>query len=176
MDLAEDQLSVFLDILSGQKYPNLIWTAGYHYGRPELNMGNDPKYMGYAMTALQFKFNLYDGDKVASQKRQTQQQIEITRLQKKQLVNSFNNAVKSAKRDVVRARRQLHAAAVSLEATRALLNDAKNSLGAGVIDSVNYLGSLTDEAAAQCTVKQAQFLEKTALLKVYFATGKELKY
>jgi len=176
LDLAADQMSASMDMLSGQKYPNLVWTAGYHYGRPELNMGNDPKYMGYAMTALQMKFNLYDGDKVASQQRQTQQQIEITYKQKQRLVNSFNNAIKAAKRDLIRARRQLQAAEISLEASRALTQDAKNSLDGGIITPLEYLAAVTAEASAQCTVKQARFLEKMALLKVYFATGKELKY
>ena len=176
LDLASDQLSVFIDILSGQKYPNLVWTAGYHYGRPELNMGNDPKYMGYAMTALQFKFNLYDADKVTSQQRQTQQQIEITKRQKQQLVNSLNNSIKSAKREFFRAQRQKKAAQLSMEASSALSRDAKNSFDAGVTTALDYLGAMTAEATAQCSVKQALFMEKMALLKVYFAVGKDLKY
>jgi outer membrane protein TolC len=165
-----------MDVLSGQKYPNLVWTAGYHYGRPELYMGNDPKYMGYAMTALQFKFNLYNGDKVTSQQRQTQQQIEIVFKQKQQLVNSLNNAIRSAKRERGRARRQMNAAQLSLEASHSLVQDAQNSLKAGVITALDYQNAITAEAVAQCSVKQAQFMEKMAQLKVYFAIGKELKY
>ena len=176
LDLSIEQLSVFSDILSGQKYPNLVWTAGYHYGRPELNMGNNPKYMGYAMTALQFKFNLYDGDKVTSQQRQTQQQIEITQTQKQQIVSALNSAITSAKRDFYRAQRQEKAAQLSLEASHALAEDAKNSLAAGVVTSIDYLSALTEEAKARFAVQQAQLQEKMALLKVYFAAGKELKY
>jgi hypothetical protein len=49
-------------------------------------------------------------------------------------------------------------------------------LKAGVITALDYQNAITAEAVAQCSVKQAQFMEKMAQLKVYFAIGKELKY
>jgi outer membrane protein TolC len=176
LDLSAEQLSVYMDILSGQKYPNLVLSAGYHYGRPELNMGNNPDYMGYAIAALKFNFNIFDGYKISSMQSQAQQQIEMVRSRKKQLTNSFVNSIKSAKQDFLRAQRQKNAARISLEASHALAEDVKNSLNSGVSTSLDYLNALSSEAVAECGVKQAQFMEKMALLKIYYASGKELKY
>ncbi|HAJ78972.1 MAG TPA: hypothetical protein DCO75_04310 [Fibrobacteres bacterium] len=176
LDLSAEQLSVYMDILSGQKYPNLVLSAGYHYGRPELNMGKDPDYMGYAIAALKFNFNIFDGYKISSRQSQTQQQIEMVKSRKKQLTNSFVISIKSAKQDFLRAQRQKNAARISLEASHALVEDVKNSLNSGVSTTLDYLNALSSEAVAECGVKQAQFMEKMALLKIYYASGKELKY
>jgi outer membrane protein TolC len=176
IDVNIDQLNTFNDMLSGRKYPNLLLSAAYHYGKPELQMSNDPDYMGYAVAGLQVRFNLFDGNKISSQQQQTQQQIEIARNRKQKAINEFKNAIQSAKMQYVRAKRQKSAAQLSLNASRAVAGDAKNSLDAGVVTLLDYQNALIAQATAELAVKQADFMEKTALLNVYFAIGKEIKY
>ena len=176
IDVNIDQLNAYYDVLVGQKYPNLFLSAAYHYGKPELQMSNDPDYMGYAAAALQVRFNLYNGNKISSQQRQTQQQIEIARKRKLQAINEFDNSIRSAKAQYFRAKRQKDAAHLALEASRAVVNDVKNSLDAGVVTLLDYQNAVIAEATAELSVKQADCMQKMALLKIYYAVGKEIKY
>ena len=176
LDLSIDQLITYNDVLTGRKYPNLLLNAAYHYGRPELEMSNDPDFMGYAVAGVQIRFNLFDGNKIVSQEQQTQQQIEILRNRKKQAINEFMNTIKSAKMQYMRAKRQKTAAQASLEAAVAVSKDVKNSLDAGLLTALDYQNALMAQATAELAVKQAEFMERTALLQVYFAVGKEIKF
>jgi outer membrane protein TolC len=175
IDLGIDQLSVLQSIISGQKYPNLVAIAGYRYANPGLAMGSD-KFMSYAQAGLQLRWNLFDGGKVSSQHRQTGQQIEIAQRQRQQLIDTWNNAVKNAKLMVVRAQRQSEAADASLAAAEALAKDARNNLAAGVATQADVLNALTARSRAALAVKQAAFMKNMAMLQLYFASGKELKF
>jgi outer membrane protein len=176
LDLSIDQMNEGLDILAGKKYPNLLLNAGYHYGKPELTMSNNPSFMGYAVASVQVKYNIFDGNKIKSQEQQTNQQIQIARDRKQQAVSDFTTAVKSAKMQFLRARKHRSTASLSLDAARAAVKDVKNSLDAGVMTTLDYQNALVAQQTAELSVKQADFFEKTALLKMYFAAGKELKY
>jgi outer membrane protein TolC len=176
IDVGIDQLTTYNDVLTGRKYPNLMFIAGYHYGRPELQMSNDPDYMGYAIAGLQVRFNLFDGNKITSQQQQTQQQIEIARNRKQQAIDDYTNAITSAKMQYFRAKRQKNAALISREASSAVVKDVKNSVDAGIMTPLDYQNALVSQATADLSVKQAEFMEKTALLKVYYAIGKEIRF
>ncbi len=176
IDVSIDQLSTYNDVLTGRKYPNLFLSAAYHYGRPELQMGNNPDYMGYGIAGLQVRFNLFDGNKISSQQQQIQQQIEIARNRKQQAISDFNTTIASAKMQYFRAKKQKNAAKLSLEASGAVTKDIKNSLDAGVAAPLDLQNALVAQAQSELAVKQAEFLEKTALLKLYHATGKEIRY
>jgi outer membrane protein TolC len=175
MDLGIEQLSVLQTVISGQKYPNLVAVAGYRYANPGLAMGSD-KFMSYGQAGLQLRWNLFDGGKVSSQHRKTGEQIDIARNQRQQLVDTWNNAVKNAKLLVVRARRQSEAADASLAAAEALATDAKNNLAAGVATQADVLNALTARSRAALAVKQAGFMKNLAILQLYFAAGKELRF
>ncbi len=176
LDLSIDQLNAGIDALAGRKYPSLFLTAGYHYGKPELNMSSNPDYMGYAVAAVQVKYNIFDGNKIDAQLQQTQQQVDIARSRRQQLMNDLDYSLKTAKMQFTWAQRQKKAALLSLQASDAAAVDAKNSLDAGIITSLDYCNVLVAKATAELAVKQARFHEKAALLKVYYAAGKELKY
>jgi outer membrane protein TolC len=175
IDLGIEQLSVFQRIISGQKYPNLVAVAGFRYANPGLAMGSD-KFMSYGQAGLQLKWNLFDGGKVSSQHRETGQQIEIAEKQRRQLIDTWNNAIKNAKLLVTRAQRQAEAADASLAAAEALANDAKNNLNAGVGTQADVLNALTARSRAALAVRQAGFMKNLAVLQLYFAAGKELKF
>ncbi|HUI91170.1 MAG TPA: TolC family protein [Chitinivibrionales bacterium] len=175
MDLGMNQLLALQDIIRGQKYPNLIAVAGYRYGNPGLRMGGTD-FMGYAEAGLTLKWNLFDGFKVTNQRKQTAQQAEIIKYQKQQQIDAFNNAIKNAKLQITRAIRQQDAAQASLAAAEAVVTDAKNSLTAGIVTQTDYLNALTARARAALAVKQAAFMRNMAVLQLYFASGKELKF
>ena len=175
IDLGIDQLSVLQNIISGQKYPNLVAVAGYRYANPGLAMGSD-KFMGYGQAGLQLRWNLFDGGRVSSQHRQTAQQIEVVQKQRQQLIDTWDNAVKNAKLLVVRAQRQAEAADASLAAAEALAADAKNNLAAGVATQADVLNALTTRSRAALAVKQAAFMKNMAIMQLYFASGKEMKF
>jgi outer membrane protein TolC len=175
MEIGIDQLSVFQRIISGQKYPNLVAFAGYRYANPGIALGSD-KFMSYGQAGLQLKWNLFDGGKVSSQHRQTGQQIEIVQMQRQQLIDTWKNTVKNAKLQVVRAMRQSEAADASLAAAEALAKDARNNLAAGVATQADVLNALTARSRAALAVKQAGFMKNLAMLQLYFASGKELKF
>ena len=175
MDLGINQLSVLQDIIRGQKYPNLVAVVGYHYANPGLKMGGSD-FMGYGQAGLALTWNLFDGFKVTNQRKQTAQQAEIVKYQKQQQIDTWNNAIKNAKLQVTRAVRQQDAAQASLTAAEAVTADAKNSVAAGVITQSDYLNALTARARAALAVKQAAFMKNMAILQLYFASGRELKF
>jgi outer membrane protein TolC len=175
MDLGVSQLSVLQDIIRGQKYPNLVAVAGYRYANPGLKMGSDG-FMGYGQAGLQLKWNLFDGFRVTNQRKQAAQQAEIVKFQKQQQIDTWNNAIKNARLQLTRAVRQQDAAQASFTAAEAVTADAKNSMAAGVITQSDYLNALTARARAALAVKQAAFLKNMAILQLYFASGRELKF
>jgi outer membrane protein TolC len=175
IDLGLRQLSVYQDMLSGQKYPNFVAVVGYRYANPGLSMG-DSVFMGFAQAGLQLRWNLFDGWKVSSQHRQAAQQMEIAGQQRRQIIDNWNNAIKNAKLQLSRCARQQEAADASLEAANALVKDAKNKLDAGVITQTDYLNALTSQARAALSVKTAQFQKNRSVLQLYFQAGKELKF
>lgn len=175
MDLSVSQLATFNDILLGQKYPNLVFDLGYRYGKPGLNLtGTD--FMGYGVASAQLKFNIFDGFKVSSQRNQNQTQIDIVQFQKQQLISTFINNLKTTKQQLKWARNQEKSALVALEAAHAFAEDSKNSLSSGTATSLDYLDAVNGEAIAKLAVKQAQFMQNLAMLKLYYVAGKELKY
>jgi outer membrane protein TolC len=175
MDLGINQLTVLQDIIRGQKYPSLVAVMGYHYANPGLKMGGSD-FMGYGQAGLALTWNLFDGFKVTNQRKQAAQQAEIVKYQKQQQIDTWNNAIKNAKLQVTRAVRLHDAAQASFVAAEAVTADAKNSVAAGVITQSDYLNALTARARAALGVKQAAFMKNMALLQLYFASGRELKF
>ena len=177
-DLFIAQQSTLVDIIGGQKYPNLVASVGYRYANPGLKMGGTD-FMGYGQAALQLKWSttsLLGWSAPSSQQKETSSQIEIAKYQKQQMIDSWNNSIKNAKLQVKRALRQHDAAAAALAAAEAVVTDAKNGLAAGTITQTDYLNAITLRAKADLSVRQAEFLRNMAILQLYFAAGKELEY
>jgi outer membrane protein TolC len=172
------QQSALRDIIGGQKYPNLVASVGYRYANPGLKMGGSD-FMGYGQAGLQLKWStttLFDWSAPSSQQKQTSYQMEIAKFQKQQMIDAWNNAIKNAKLQVTRAMRQHEAAQASLDAAEAVVTDAKNGLAAGTITQADYLNALTSRARADLLVRQAVFMTNMAVLQLYFASGKDLKF
>jgi outer membrane protein TolC len=175
LEYLEDQLKVFHKIISGQKYPSLVAYGGYRYANPGLNMG-DSTFMGYAIAGIMLKWNIFDGFKVSSQHKQTKQQQEIIKIQKKQMIDSWNNAINNAKMQIKRAQSQLDAAKTSCEAAEAVLTDAKNNFSSGTATQTDVLNALSARAMALLSVKKAEFMMNMAILQLYYASGKDIEF
>jgi outer membrane protein TolC len=178
VDLFISQQSTLSDIMSGQKYPNLVASVGYRYANPGLKMGGSD-FMGYGQAGLQLRWSatsLFDWSGPSNQQKQTSSQIEIAKFQKQQMIDSWNNAIKNAKLQVTRASRVRQAAAAALTAADAVVVDAKNGLAAGTLTQSDYLNAITSKAKADLTVRQAAFMNNLAILQLYFAAGKELRF
>jgi outer membrane protein TolC len=177
-DLFISQQAALSDIMGGQKYPNLVASVGYRYANPGLKMGGSD-FMGYGQAALQLKWSttsLFGWSGPSNQQKQTSYQIEIAKYQKQQMIDSWNNAIKNAKLQVTRAMRQHDAAQAALTAAEAVVADAKNGLAAGTITQTDYLNAITARARADLSVRQAAFMKNMAILQLYFAAGRELKF
>jgi outer membrane protein TolC len=177
-DLFISQQAALSDIIGGQKYPNLVASVGYRYANPGLKMGGSD-FMGYGQAGLQLKWSttsLFGWSGPSNQQKQTSYQIEIAKYQKQQMIDSWNNAIKNAKLQVTRAMRQHDAAQAALTAAEAVVADAKNGLAAGTITQTDYLNAITARARADLSVRQAAFMKNMAILQLYFAAGRELKF
>jgi len=175
LDLSMEQLAVFQNIIAGQKYPNLIALAGLRYANPGLAMGKD-QYMGYGLFGLQLKWNLFDGWKVSSQHKQTSEQVDILKTQRRQLVDMWDNAIKNAKLAIKRAEQQAAAANASFDAAEAYATDAQNNFAAGIATQTDVLNALSAKSKSALLVKQATFMKNMAVLQLFFAAGRELKF
>lgn len=178
VDLFISQQSTLSDIIGGQKYPNLVASVGYRYANPGLKMGGSD-FMGYGQAGLQLQWSatsIFDWSGPSSQQKQTSSQIEIAKFQKQQMIDSWNNAIKNAKLQVTRAARVRQAAAAALAAADAVVVDAKNGLAAGTLTQSDYLNAITSKAKADLAVRQAAFMSNLALLQLYFAAGRELRF
>jgi outer membrane protein TolC len=178
VDLVISQQSALSDIISGQKYPNLVASLGYRYGNPGLKMGGT-EFMNYGQVGLQLKWStlsLFGWSASSSQQKQVSYGIESAKYQKQQMVDAWENAIRNAKLQVTRAMRQRDAARAALTAAEAVSADAKNSLAAGVATQTDVLNALTARARADLSVRQAEFMKNMAILQLYFAAGREISY
>lgn len=178
IDLLISQQSALSDIISGQKYPNLVASVGYRYANPGLRMGGTD-FMGYGQAGLQLKWStlsLFDWSAPSSQQKQVAYQIETAKYQKQQMIDAWDNAIKNAKLQVTRAMRQRDAARAALAAAEAVEKDAKNGLAAGTATQTDVLNALTSRARADLSVRQAEFTKNLAILQLYFAAGREITF
>ncbi len=178
IDLLISQQSALSDIISGQKYPNLVASVGYRYANPGLKMGGTD-FMGYGQAGLQLKWStlsLFDWSAPSSQQKQVAYQIETAKYQKQQMIDAWDNAIKNAKLQVTRAMRQRDAARAALAAAEAVEKDAKNGLAAGTATQTDVLNALTSRARADLSVRQAEFTKNLAILQLYFAAGREITF
>lgn len=178
IDLLISQQSALSDIISGQKYPNLVASVGYRYANPGLRMGGTD-FMGYGQAGLQLKWStlsLFDWSAPSSQQKQVAYQIETAKYQKQQMIDAWDNAIKNAKLQVTRAMRQRDAARAALAAAEAVEKDAKNGLAAGTATQTEVLNALTSRARADLSVRQAEFTKNLAILQLYFAAGREITF
>ena len=175
LDLSANQLSVYNQMLLGQKYPLLVCSAGYRYGKPGVAMGGT-EFMNYTVASVQLKFNIFDGFKVSSQRQQVREQIDIVAQQKEQMLHTWNNAITTARMQYAKAKKQEAAAKTALLAAQAFLTDAKNALDAGTGTSLDYLNAVTGEASAHLGVAQAQYAQKMALLQLFYVAGNDVRF
>jgi len=175
LDHAAAQIERMRAALRYRHFPSLYGLAGLRYGRPGLNMGAD-EYMGYGLFGVQLKWNLFDGFRMQADDALLQRQIDFINIERTRVIETIVRTFELAKRQVTSAAERLSASKAAREAARALTADLKNALAAGTVTATEYLDALVKQAQAELLVEQAKTHKKSALLKLWFAAGKTLKY
>ena len=172
---AGDQIDWARRQLKFRHFPTIVGIIGGRYGKPGLAMGSDD-YSGYGLAGLQLKWNLFDGLKVRSQYAQYACQLDIVDIERTRQIETLERTFDIAREQLNNAANRLVATEESREAARALAEDLKNTLAAGMVTTADYLNALVNLAGAELMVEQAKTAKKIAMLKMLYAMGKEIKY
>ena len=170
-----DQIDLARRSLKFHHFPTIVGVIGGRYGKPGLAMGSDD-YSGYGLAGVQLKWNLFDGLKVRSQYTQYACQLELVDIERTRQIEALERTFAIAREQLNNAANRLVATEESREAARALAEDLKNTLAAGMVTTAGYLNALVNLAQAELMVEQAKTAKKIAMLKMLYAMGKELKY
>jgi outer membrane protein len=170
-----DQIDLARRQLKFRHFPTIVGVIGGRYGKPGLAMGSD-EYSGYGLAGLQLKWNLFDGLKVRSQYTQLDCQLELVDIERTRQIETLERTFAIAREQINNAANRLVATEESREAARALAEDLKNTLAAGMVTTADYLNALVNLAQAELMVEQAKTAKKIAMLKMLYAMGKEIKY
>jgi outer membrane protein len=172
---AGEQIDLARRSLKFRHFPTIVGVIGGRYGKPGLAMGSDD-YSGYGLAGLQLKWNLFDGLKVRSQYTQYACQLELVDIERTRQIEALERTFDIAREQLNNAAYRLVATEESREAARALAEDLKNTLAAGMVTTADYLNALVNLAQTELMVEQAKTAKKIAMLKMLYAMGKELKY
>jgi outer membrane protein TolC len=175
LDHASLQIEELRKVLRYRHFPSLFGTAGLRYGRPGLNMGKN-SYMGYGLFGVQLKWNLFDGFRTHAQSALLQRQLDLIDIARTRQNETIERTFEDAKRLVNSTAGRLAACEASAEAARVLTDDLRNAVAAGTATAVEYLNAIVNQAQAELLVAQAKTAKKMALLKMWFAAGKTIKY
>ena len=175
LDLGVEQARYGAKALTGQKYPQLYGLAGVRYANPGLDMAGD-EFMPYGLLGVQMKWNLFDGARNASQRRQLDVQARVVREQKRKLEREWRKAMATARLQYTRWSAQYDAAAASRNAAQAAATDLQRQFEAGVATGVEWLEARNNQARAEMTMEQARTMQRIALLQWKYAAGKELEF
>jgi outer membrane protein TolC len=175
LDHAAAQIEHMRTALRYRHFPSLYGLAGLRYGRPGLNMGADG-YMGYGLFGVQLKWNLFDGFRVQAEGALLERRLDFINIERTRVIETIQRTFEIAKRQVVSAAERFSACEAAREAARALATDLKNALAAGTVTATEYLDALVKQAQAELLVEQAKTMKKSALLRMWFAAGKTIKY
>jgi outer membrane protein TolC len=175
LDHASMQIEKIRAALRYRHFPSVSGSAGLRYGRPGLNMGLD-RYMGWGLVGVQVKWNLFDGFRTEVEGALLQRQIDFIDIERTRQNEAIERAFETAKQQVTSTAERLSACDAARVAARALTADLKNSLAAGAVTAADYLDALVKQAQAELMVEQAKTARKSAVLKMWFAAGKTIKY
>ena len=161
--------------LLGQKYPQLYALAGYRYANPGLNLAEDA-FMPYGLLGLQLKWNLFDGSKNRSQRKQLEVQTRVLEEQKRKLEGEWWKAQRLARVQYARWDTQFEAARASRDAAAASATDLQRQFEVGLATGLDWLEARNQAARAAMMMAQARTMQRLSLLQWRYAAGKEMRY
>lgn len=170
-----DQIDLSRRQLKFRHFPTIVGVLGGRYGKPGLAMGSQD-YSGYGLVGVQLKWNLFDGLKVRSQYIQHDCRLELVEIERTRQVEMLERTFDIAREQLNNAANRLVATEESRKAARALAEDLKNTLAAGMVTTADYLNALVNLAQAELMVEQAKTAKKIAMLKMLYAMGREIRY
>ncbi|MBN2188080.1 MAG: TolC family protein [Chitinispirillaceae bacterium] len=175
LDHASLQVEKMRRALRYRHFPSVSGVAGLRYGRPGLNMGLN-RYMGWGAAGVQCRWNLFNGFRTHAEDALLQRQIDLINIERTRQIETIQRTFALAQRQVTGTADRLAACEAALEAAVALTADLKNSLAAGTVTAADYLDALVKQAQAELLVEQAKTLKKSAVLRMWFAAGRTIKY
>ena len=175
LDLGVEQARYGAKALAGQKYPQLNGLAGVRYANPGLDLAGE-EFMPYGLLGVQLKWNLFDGARNASQRKQLDVQARVVMEQKRKLEREWRKTMATARLQYARWSAQYEAAGASRDAAQAAAADLKRQFEAGVATGVEWLEARNNQARAEMSMDQARTMQRLALLQWKYAAGKELEF
>jgi outer membrane protein TolC len=175
LDHSMDQARYGSKALLGQKLPQVYGSAGVRYANPGLDQNVD-KYMSYGQFALQLRWNLFDGSKNSSQRKQLDLQARELREQKRKLEQDWRKVMVTSRLQYTRWSDQFEAAKASQVASEAAEADVKRQFQAGVATELDWLEARNNTSRAEMLMEQARTMQRLALLQWDYAAGKELRF
>ncbi len=170
-----EQMEHSIQAMKGQKYPQLYGIAGLRYANPGLDLSGD-SFMTYGLVGLQLKWNLFDGFKNSSQRKQLEYTAQELAEQKRKLIQDFYKTSISAKLQYTRWAAQYEAAMASRNAAEAAAKDLKHQFEVGVATGLEWLDARNNQAKAELSMEQARTMQRIALMQWDYANGKELRF
>jgi outer membrane protein TolC len=161
--------------LAGQRLPQVFGTAGLRYANPGLNLAGD-EFMPWALVGLQLKWNLVDGGRNRSQRRQLEVQARALGERKRKLENEWSKSMRIARLQHSRWKAQYEAAKASRDAAREAAADLRRQFEAGLATEVDWLEARNNEARAEMMMDQASTMQRLTMLQWDYAAGKELEF
>ena len=161
--------------LAGQRLPQVFGTAGLRYANPGLNLAGD-EFMPWAQVGLQLKWNLMDGGRIRSQRRQLEVQARTMEERKRKLENEWSKGMRIARLQYSRWKAQYDAAKASRDAAREAAADLHMQFQAGLATEIEWLEARNGEARAEMMMEQARTMQRLAVLQWNHAAGKELVF
>ncbi len=175
LDKGVEQARYGAKALAGQKLPQLYGLAGVRYANPGLDLAGD-EFMPYGLLGLQLKWNLFDGSRNSSQRKQLDVQARVVQEQKRKLEHEWRKTMATARLQYSRWSLQFQAAQASREAAQAAAADLKRQFEVGVATGLDWLEARNNQARAELTMEQARTMQRLALLQWEYAAGKELDF
>lgn len=161
--------------LSGQRLPQVFGLAGVRYANPGLDLAGD-EFMPYGLLGLQLRWNLYDGSRNGSQRKQLEVQTRVLQEQKRKLAQEWRKDMITSRLQYSRWSAQFEAAKASRDAAEAAASDLKRQFEAGVATGLDWLEASNNQARAEMMMEQARTMQRLALLQWEYASGKELRF
>lgn len=175
LDHAAAQARLGGNALAGQRLPQLYGMAGYRYANPGLNLAGD-SFMNYGLVGLQLKWNLFDGARNRSQRKQLEVQTRELLEQKRKLEGEWWKSQRLAQVQYARWDAQYHAAQASRDAAEASATDLQRQFQAGVATGLDWLEARNQSARAEMLMAQARTMQRLSLLQWRYAAGKDLRF
>lgn len=156
--IAEQQLRA----IRGTQFPELSLFAQYNFSQAENQAGFVKTSLQYGPTGgIRIRFNLYDGNRVNTEKRNALIAQENAQLEKNQVVNDINAAFLTTWSNYQNALHLLNLESENLDASRSILKIGQKQYELGSINEVQFRQIQLSSLRAESNYLEAKFNAKS---------------